>query len=190
MAAARRARQASRADAPRVAKRVARARDEEPSSRNIQVRDRCHGRAVRTRREERSMACYRHARTRRRSGVAGHMAQGGRLRAIAWVRATYQRCRSWNAAAPRALSSQSPHAWHVGDRKAVSHAGRVAIARGRPIFFCARRKLLLSDHINESKHPPSCASAPLRQGGWWGVTRGLLKMGLPRPSPKMTLHRV
>ena len=77
--------------------------------------------------------------------MAGHMAQGRRLRAIAWVRATYGRCRSWNAAAPRALSSQSPHAWHVGDRKAVSHAGRVAIARGRPIFFLqvrARSKLL------------------------------------------------
>ena len=93
MAAARRARQASRADAPRVAKRVARARDEQPRSRKIQVCNRCHGRAVRTRREELSMACYRHARTRRRNGVAGHMAQGRRLRAIAWVRATYRRCR-------------------------------------------------------------------------------------------------
>ena len=46
---------------------------------------------------------------------------------------TLERCCQANSARGAA---QSPHAWHVGDRKAVSHAGRVAIARGRPIFFC------------------------------------------------------
>ena len=45
---------------------------------------------------------------------------------------TLERCCQANSARGAA---QSPHAWHVGDRKAVSHAGRVAIARGRPIFF-------------------------------------------------------
>ena len=93
----------SRAAAPRVANRVARARDEEASSPKIQVRERCHGRAARTRREELSMACCRYANEEMLSGVAGCVAQGGRLRAIAFVRATYRRCRSWNPAAPCAL---------------------------------------------------------------------------------------
>ena len=59
LASARRARQASRAAAPRFANRVARARDEKPSSNHIQVHMRCRGRAAQTRREELSMACCR-----------------------------------------------------------------------------------------------------------------------------------
>ena len=93
VAAARRARQASRADAPRVAKRVFRAQDEEPSSRHTETRDSCHGGAARTRCEELSMACCRHANEEMLSGMDGRMAQGGRLPAIALVRATYRRCR-------------------------------------------------------------------------------------------------
>ena len=38
---------------------MTRARDDEPSSRRIQVRDRCHGRAARMRREELIMSCCR-----------------------------------------------------------------------------------------------------------------------------------
>ena len=83
--------------------RVTRARDDEPSSRRIQVRDRCHGRAARMRREELIMACCRHANEEMLSGMDGRMAQGGRQRAIAFVRATYRRCRRQNAAAPREL---------------------------------------------------------------------------------------
>ena len=89
---------------------------------------------------------------------------------------TLERCCHANSARGAA---QSPHAWHVGDRKAVSHAGRVAIARGRPIFFCARRKLLifLMTAI-ESKHPPSCIR-PSAAGGLVGGHAGPIQNGAP-----------
>ena len=67
--------------------------------------------------------------------------------------------------------------------------GRVAIARGRPIFFLRGVNFFFLITAIESNIRPA-ASAPLLQGGWWGVTRGLFKMGLPRPSPKLTQHRV
>ena len=188
MAAARRARQASRADAPRVTKRVARARDEQPRSRKIQVCNRCHGRAVRTRREELSMACYRHARTRRRNGVAGHMAQGRRLRAIAWVRATHRRCRSWNAAAPRALCPLCSHLPCMACGRTQGWLDVSACAdhlRGRPRLFL-RGRVELPRTFNAGSLSNERLRAPRAKGGWWGVTRGLPKMELPRPSLWLT----
>ena len=97
---------------------------------------------------------------------------------------TLERCCHANSAHGAA---QSPHAWHVGDRKAVSHAGGV-VSRSLvadPSFFCAGVNFFFLITAIESNIRPA-ASAPLLQGGWWGVTRGLFKMGLPRPSPKMT----
>ena len=62
--------------------------------------------------------------------------------------------------------------------------GRVAIALvADPSFFCAGVNFFFLITAIESKHPPAAASAPLLQGGWWGVTQGLFKMGLLRPSP-------
>ena len=93
---------------------------------------------------------------------------------------TLERCCHANSARGAA---QSPHAWHVGDGKlsrSLACGSGVAIARGRPIFFL-RRNFFLFVRAIEWKHPP-----PSRQGGWWGVPRGLFKMGLPRPSPKVT----
>ena len=61
---------------------------------------------------------------------------------------TLERCCHANSARGAA---QSPRAWHVGDRKAVSHAGRVAIARGRPIFFLQVRALSKLLHVTKKQ---------------------------------------
>ena len=75
--------------------------------------------------------------------MAGHMAQGRRLRAIAWVRATYRRCRSWNAAARRALCplcrSLAMHGtWTDGTAGSMCRVAPI-ICAADPHFFSARR---------------------------------------------------
>jgi hypothetical protein len=62
-----------------------------------------------------------------------------------------------------------------------------------PSFFCrcargANFFMSPSEAIVNRIETAQLASAPLLQGGWWGVTQGLFKMGLPRPSrsPKVT----
>ena len=146
----------------------------------IQVRDRCHGRAARTRREELIMACCRHARTRRRSGVAGHMAQGGRLRAIAWARATYRRCRSWNAAARRALCplcrSLAMHGtWTDGTAGSMCRVAPI-ICAADPHFFSASKfhELLMPDPSQTSGYVGTC---PTRQRGLVGGHAGPTENG-------------
>ena len=180
MAPARKARQASRADAPRVAKRAARARDDELSSRSIQVRDRCHGRAARMRREELIMSCCRCANEEMLSGMDGRMAQGGRLRAIAFVRATYRRCRRPDAATPRELGplSLSWAAWHDGRMEPVSE-DRDHL-RGRPTLFLRAsnfHELLMPDPSQTSGYVPHAPKGA--GGGSRGAYRKWSSLGPP-----------
>ena len=78
----RRARQAARVAACRVANRVARARDEEPSALVINARKHCHGRAARTRREELIVACCSDANSEMGERRGEHKAQGERAPAM------------------------------------------------------------------------------------------------------------
>ena len=89
------------------------------------------------------MACCRHANEEMLSGVDGRMAQGGRVPAIAFVRATYRRCRSWNAAAPRALCplcrSLAMHGtWTDGTAGSMCRLAPI-ICAADPHFFSASK---------------------------------------------------
>ena len=75
-------------------------------------------------------------------------------------------------------AAQSPHAWHVGDRKAVSHAGSCRDRSWPTHLFSARGKLLLSDHSNRIEHPPSCIR-PSAAGGLVGGHAGPIQNGAP-----------
>ena len=145
--------------------RVTRARDDEPSSRRIQVRDRCHGRAARMRREELIMSCCRRANKEMLSGVDGRMAQGGRLRAIAFVRATYRRCRRQDAATPRQLGplSLSWAAWHDGRMAPVGRSR--SSAQPTHTFLGAREDFFV--YGGETETQPALS----RPGGAGGGSR-------------------
>jgi hypothetical protein len=98
----------------------------------------------------------------KRWAVRGDHLRGGDYSAML----TLERCCHANSARGAA---QSPHAWHVGDRKAVSR-GVSKVSRS-PSFAGARpRKLLLSS---------PCIRPSAAQGGWWGdgrVTQGLFNL--------------
>ena len=91
------------------------------------------------------MSCCHHANKEMLSGVDGRMAQGGRLRAIAFVRATYRRCRRPDAATPRELGplSLSWAAWHDGRMAPVTSCRKIAIiCAADPHFSRGARGLL------------------------------------------------
>ena len=161
--------------------RVTRARDDEPSSRRIQVRDRCHGRAARMRREELIMSCCRCANEEMLSGMDGRMAQGGRLRAIAFVRATYRRCRRQDAATPRQLGplSLSWAAWHDG-RMAPVGRSRSSARPTHTFLGAARTSLFTVVKLTLSRHFPG-------RGGLVGGHAGPIENGAPEALPLVNL---
>ena len=165
--------------------RVTRARDDEPSSRRIQVRDRCHGRAARMRREELIMSCCRRANKEMLSGVDGRMAQGGRLRAIAFVRATYRRCRRPEAATPRELGplSLSWAAWHDGRMAPVGRSRSCIICSADPHAFSGRAR---TSYLFTVVKPKLSRHFPGR-GGLVGGHAGPIENGAPEALPLVNL---
>ena len=121
-------------------------------------------------------------------------AQGGPFEAITCAAVTIRPCRRWNAAATPTLPVEPRRArthgtWATGRLSRMRVVSRSLVAD--PSFFCrcARAAQTCSCHqeaIVNRIETAQLASAPLLQGGWWGVTQGLFKMGLPRPSPKVT----
>ena len=115
------------------------------------------------------MSCCRRANKEMlMSGVDGRMAQGGRLRAIAFVRATYRRCRRPDAATPRELGplSLSWAAWHDGRMAPVGTEDRDHL-RGRPTLFSVGAREEFFVYGGETDTQPALS----RPGGAGGGSR-------------------
>ena len=111
----------------------------------------------------------------------GRMAQGGRLRAIAFVRATYRRCRRPDAATPRELGplSLSWAAWHDGRMAPV---GRSRSSAQPTTLFSGRERTSLFTVVKPklSRHFPG-------RGGLVGGHAGPIENGAPEALPLVNL---
>ena len=130
------------------------------------------------------MSCCRCANEEMLSGMDGRMAQGGRLRAIAFVRATYRRCRRPDAATPRELGplSLSWAAWHDGRMAPVAPSEDRDHLRGRPTLFSGRVRTSLFTVVKPklSRHFPG-------RGGLVGGHAGPIENGAPEALPLVNL---
>ena len=115
------------------------------------------------------------------SGMDGRMAQGGRLRAIAFVRATYRRCRRQDAATPRQLGplSLSWAAWHDGRMAPVGRSR--SSARPTHTFLGAREDFFV--YGGETDTQPALS----RPGGLVGGHAGPIENGAPEALPLVNL---